>query len=213
MSQTTESSAFGEVPDAREGATLDTAPERRADDPPASLVCGGPPAADKGTGRVRTGELREAIELLFFAYRDFTADADAMLARYGFGRAHHRVIYFVGRRPGLAVSELLSILKISKQALAPVLRQLLEEGFIQQRPDPSDGRRRRLYLSAEAEALERRLTERQAARIARAYAETGGDAVTGFTAVVRAIINPEDRGQVPAASATRGRRWSARTTR
>jgi hypothetical protein len=57
-------------------------------------------------------ELRQAMELLFYAYRDFTADADAMLAKIGLGRAHHRVIYFVGRYPGITVSDLLAILRI-----------------------------------------------------------------------------------------------------
>lgn len=137
--------------------------------------------------------LRKAIELLYFAYRDFTGDADSMLTRYGFGRAHHRVIYFVGREPGITASELLEILKITKQSLAPVLGQLLREGFIVQRPDTTDRRRRRLYLTAEAEALERRLTEVQAERIAEAYRTQGASAVSGFTAVLQAIINPEDR--------------------
>ena len=62
----------------------------------------------------REDELRQGIELLFYAYRDFTAEPDAMLARYGFGRAHHRVIYFVGRHPQMSVSELLGILRITK---------------------------------------------------------------------------------------------------
>ena len=87
-------------------------------------------------------ELRQGIELLFYAYRDFTAEPDAMLARYGFGRAHHRVIYFVGRHPHMSVSELLGILRITKQSLARVLGQLVRQGFIvqqtgKQRPPPA----------------------------------------------------------------------------
>jgi DNA-binding MarR family transcriptional regulator len=134
--------------------------------------------------------LRQAIELLFFAYRDFTSEADATLARYGFGRAHHRVIYFVGRHPGITVSELLSILRITKQSLARVLRQLMRECFIEQRCDDLDRRRRHLYLAPKAQALERMLTERQAMRIAMAYRQAGDDAARGFTAVLRAMINP-----------------------
>jgi len=140
--------------------------------------------------------LRRAIELLFFAYRDFTGDADAMLARYGFGRAHHRAVYFIGRNPGITVSELLAILKITKQSLARVLGQLMTEGFVIQRAYPDDRRRRRLYLTPEAEALERALTERQAQRIAAAFAESGPGAADGFASVLRAIINPEDRDRV-----------------
>ncbi|MCW8836123.1 MAG: MarR family transcriptional regulator, partial [Rhodospirillales bacterium] len=90
-------------------------------------------------------ELRQAIELLFFAYRDFTGEPDEMLARYGFGRAHHRVIYFVGRHPGITVSDLLVILKITKQSLARVLRQLVKDGFIRQETGPRDRRQRLLH--------------------------------------------------------------------
>ncbi len=144
-------------------------------------------------------ELRQVIELLFFAYRDFTGEADAMLARYGFGRAHHRVIYFIGRDPGLGVGDLLAILKISKQALSPVLGQLVREGFVVQRRDPEDRRRRRLFLTVEAAALERKLTERQSMMLIRAYHRAGRDAVDGFTRVLAALINPSDCDRLPAA--------------
>jgi len=140
--------------------------------------------------------LRQAIELMFFAYRDFTAEPDAILAEYGFGRAHHRVIYFVGRNPGIAVNQLLDILKITKQSLARVLRQLIDEGFIEQRMDGFDRRRRLLYLLDAGHSLERQLTERQARRIAGAYAEAGAGAGDSFRAVLRAIVNEDDRGRV-----------------
>ena len=91
---------------------------------------------------LREEELRQGIELLFYAYRDFTAEPDAMLARYGFGRAHHRVIYFVGRYPQLTVTELLGILRITKQSLSRVLGQLVRQGFIVQKPGPRDRRQR-----------------------------------------------------------------------
>lgn len=155
-----------------------------------------PPGAGTWPTDEAAPEVRRAIELLFFAYRDFTQDADAMLLRYGFGRAHHRVIYFVGRRPGIRVGELLQILKITKQSLAPVLAQLVEHGFIVQRRDPIDRRRRRLYLTAEAEELERSLTARQAERITSAAAEVGREAMRGFTDALFAIVNREDRHYV-----------------
>ena len=141
-------------------------------------------------------ELRQAMELLFFAYRDFTGEADALLADFGFGRAHHRVIYFVGRHPGMAVSELLGILKITKQSLSRVLGQLIDDGFILQRTDAADLRSRHLYLTTKGADLERRLSERQSQRIMRAYQDAGADAVQGFRAVLRAIINEEDRARV-----------------
>ena len=142
---------------------------------------------------LRDEELRQAIELLYYAYRDFTAEPDAILARHGFGRAHHRVIYFVGRNPGITVSELLAILRITKQSLSRVLGQLLRESFVEQRRDDADGRRRRLFLTDKAVELERLLTAKQSARIARAYREAGAEAVGGFRTVLRGIINEDDR--------------------
>ncbi len=143
-------------------------------------------------------DLRQAMELLFFAYRDFTGEADALLTDFGFGRAHHRVIYFVGSHPGITVSELLQILKITKQSLSRVLGQLITDGFISQRTDDIDRRRRRLFLTSKGDELERLLTDRQSQRIANAYREAGAGAVEGFRAVLRSIINEEDRQRVAA---------------
>ncbi len=152
--------------------------------------------ADADFGPFGEEEMRQAIELLFFAYRDFTAEPDAVLAQYGFGRAHHRVIYFVGRNPGVTVSELLAILKITKQSLSRVLGQLLREGFVEQRPDKGDRRRRRLFLTPRAERLERLLTAAQSRRIAAACAAAGSGAMGGFRTVLRGIVNEEDRNRV-----------------
>ncbi len=145
---------------------------------------------------LRDEDLREAIELLFFAYRDFTGEADAVLEGYGFGRAHHRIIYFVGANPGITVGELLAILKITKQSLSRVLSQLVDEGFVNQETDPDDRRRRRLYLTDKGRALETELTQRQSRHIAEAYRQAGADAVAGFRTVLRGLINEGDRGRV-----------------
>ncbi|RMD61476.1 MAG: MarR family transcriptional regulator, partial [Alphaproteobacteria bacterium] len=118
---------------------------------------------------LREEELRQAIELLYFAYRGFTAEPDAILAEYGFGRAHHRVIYFVGRHPDITVSALLAILGITKQSLSRVLGQLIAEGFIAQRRGERDRRQRLLRLTERGQALEQRLTETQRARLAAAF--------------------------------------------
>ena len=142
---------------------------------------------------LREQELREAIELLFFAYRDFTGEPDRVLARYNFGRAHHRVIYFVGRNPGITVSDLLRILAITKQSLSRVLSQLVDEGFVVQRQDSEDRRRRLLTLTEKGRSLEGDLTERQMARIARAYREAGPEAVVGFKRVLLGIIDEQNR--------------------
>ncbi len=141
---------------------------------------------------LREEELRQGIELLYYAYRDFTAEPDAMLARYGFGRAHHRVIYFVGRHPGMSVTDLLSILRITKQSLSRVLGQLVRQGFIQQRPGSRDRRQRLLELTEKGVELERQLSENQRHRIAKAYREAGAQAVEGFRKVMLGIVSNDD---------------------
>jgi DNA-binding MarR family transcriptional regulator len=137
-------------------------------------------------------EVRQGIELLFFAYRDFTAEPDAILARYGFGRAHHRVIHFVGRHPQMTVSELLGILRITKQSLSRVLGQLIRQDFIVQRPGPHDRRQRLLELTPKGAELERQLSEPQRARVANAYRLAGSQAVEGFRSILLGIIAGED---------------------
>ena len=146
---------------------------------------------------LRDEELRQGIELLFYAYRDFTAEPDAILARHGFGRAHHRVIYFVGRYPHLTVTELLGILRITKQSLSRVLGQLVEQGFIAQRPGPRDRRQRLLELTSKGVDLERELSENQRRRVAKAYREAGAQAVEGFRRVMLGLMTSEaDRAKV-----------------
>jgi len=135
-------------------------------------------------------EIRQGIELLFFAYRDFTSEPDRILAPLGMGRAHHRVVHFVGRTPGMTVGELLAILKITKQSLARVLGQLIGEGYIAQRPGTTDRRERRLHLTVSGQALERRLSEPQRHRVAAAYRAAGPAAVEGFRRVLTALMTP-----------------------
>ena len=145
---------------------------------------------------LREEDLRQGIELLYFAYRDFTAEPDAILAEYGFGRAHHRVIYFVGRNPRITVSDLLAILRITKQSLSRVLGQLVREGFIIQHEGVKDRRQRLLELTPKGVELERRLSESQRKRIARAYREAGAAAVQGYRNVLMGMIGEDDRKRV-----------------
>jgi DNA-binding MarR family transcriptional regulator len=143
--------------------------------------------------------VREGIELLFFAYRDFTAEPDAILAEYGFGRAHHRVVHFVGRHPQMTVGELLGILRITKQSLNRVLGQLVRQGFIVQHRGPDDRRQRLLELTDSGRELERRLSAPQRARVAAAYRAAGAGAVEGFRRVLLGIIaDDEDRARFEA---------------
>jgi len=152
---------------------------------------------------LREEELRQGIEHLFFAYRDFTSEPDQILASYGFGRAHHRAIYFVGRNPGLPVSELLDILKITKQSLSRVLSQLVAEGFIEQRAGERDRRQRLLELTEKGRELERQLTEPQLQRFARAYKAAGAEAVVGFRTVLVGLMNEPERVRLSRPAAAR----------
>jgi len=140
--------------------------------------------------------LRRGMELLFYAYRDFTAEPDEILATYGFGRAHHRVIYFVGRNPRITVSELLGILRITKQSLSRVLGQLVREGFIVQHPGPRDRRQRLLELTPKGLEMERMLSEPQRRRIASAYKDAGPEAVEAYETVMLGIMNADQRRRI-----------------
>ena len=145
---------------------------------------------------LREEELRQGIELLFYAYRDFTAEPDVLLRRYGFGRAHHRVLHFVGRTPGMTVAELLAILRITKQSLSRVLGTLVERGYVAQRQGERDRRQRQLHLTEKGMELERELSRVQQARVARAYREAGAEAVAGYRKVLAGLIDAEDREAV-----------------
>lgn len=136
------------------------------------------------------------IEHLFFAYRDFTADPDAILAEYGFGRAHHRVLHFVNRLPGLTVAELLDVLRITKQSLARVLKQLIDDGYIVQVPGPRDRRQRELYPTQKGRDLAMELALPQSRRIRAALEEAEPGDAAAVERFLRAMVNPELRPQM-----------------
>ena len=136
------------------------------------------------------------VELLFFAYRDFTGDPDAVLSQFGFGRAHHRVLHFVSRNPGLRVANLLDILKITKQSLARVLKQLIGDGFISQRAGAEDRRERLLYATPKGARLAERLMDLQVQRVEAALAAAGPDADAATQRFLLAMISEADRAQV-----------------
>jgi DNA-binding MarR family transcriptional regulator len=145
----------------------------------------------------RTGDLRwDIIELLFFAYRDFVGDADQELEAFGFGRAHHRVMHFVTRYPGLKVADLLDVLRITKQSLGRVLKQLLDEGYILQKTGSNDRRQRLLYSTAKGEALVGKLAGLQTDRINRAVAGLDPGGVETVRAFLRAMIDRDDPDKV-----------------
>ena len=138
---------------------------------------------------VGDAEMRLAQDLLFFAYRDFTNVADQVLDELGLGRAHHRALHFIGRNPGVTVSGLLAILRITKQSLARVLNALVDQGYVGQAPGFEDRRLRLLTLTEQGQALEQRLFNAQRDRIAQAYRLAGPQAVQGFRTLMRAMMD------------------------
>lgn len=140
--------------------------------------------------------LLSCMELLFFAYRDFIGDPDAILESYGFGRAHHRVLHFVSRNPGLRVADLLDILRITKQSLARVLKQLVDEGYIEQEAGRTDRRERHLFVTDKGIALTNQLAELQMARIRDALTSAGPKADETLRRFLFAMIGEEQRPNV-----------------
>jgi DNA-binding MarR family transcriptional regulator len=155
-----------------------------------SDASGADPAA-----RSRRGDepMYELIELFFFAYRDFVGDADRLLEAYGFGRAHHRVLYFVTRRSGLTIAELLEILRITKQSLNRVLRELVDKNFVEIRAGTLDRRRRQLYATPDGERLALRLAQVQTRRFALALEQLGDWGEESALAFLTAMVDPQKR--------------------
>jgi DNA-binding MarR family transcriptional regulator len=138
----------------------------------------------------------DLIELLFFAYRDFVGDPDRILTDYGFGRAHHRVLHFVDRQPGLTIAELLDILKITKQSLNRVLKELIGKGFVESRTGTADRRQRLLFTTPEGHELALRLAKLQTRRIMRALSDAPGELKAAASRFLFAMIDPADRPRV-----------------
>jgi len=152
-----------------------------------SLPAGAPAAAEP---------VWDIIELLFFAYRDFVGDADEVLLKLGFGRAHHRVLHFVNRNPGMKVADLLDILNITKQSLGRVLKQLVDQGYVLQKEGAQDRRQRLLFVTPKGEALSLKLAGLQTQRINRAFGELGPGAHEAARRFLTAMIDADDREEV-----------------
>ena len=141
-------------------------------------------------------KLLEFAELLFFAYRDFTRDPDAILKDFGMGRAHHRVLHFVNRHSGLRVADLLDILTITKQSLSRVLKQLIDKGYIVQQAGASDRRERLLFPTDKGRALAERLAAPQSVRLAEALKAAGPGTEAHLRRFLHAMVNAEERPKV-----------------
>jgi DNA-binding MarR family transcriptional regulator len=163
--------------------------------PPQKRESSGTPASAPGAGHLflREEELRMAQDMMFFALRDLTLAPDAILAELGYGRAHHRCLHWIARRPGLTVGELLAILSITKQSLTRVLGPLIHGGYVAQTAGATDRRQRLLSLTEKGAALERKLFEAQRERLMAAYREAGAPAVDGFKRVLRGLTRQEGR--------------------
>lgn len=138
----------------------------------------------------------DLIELFYFAYRDFVGDADRLLEVYGFGRAHHRVLHFVSRHPGLTIAELLDILKITKQSLNRVLKELIAQNFIDARAGAVDRRHRQLYATDEGEKLARDLAQMQTLRFSGAMERLGPEGEANAAAFLLAMVDAGERERV-----------------
>jgi len=162
-----------------------------------SAATGGAKPNDGRTAGASASGLRwDIIELLFFAYRDFVGDADHELEAFGFGRAHHRVLHFVYRYPGLKVADLLDVLRITKQSLGRVLKQLLDEGYIVQKAGNNDRRQRLLYTTPKGEALVAKLAGLQTERLNRALRGIDPAGLESVRQFLRAMIDREDPDKV-----------------
>jgi DNA-binding MarR family transcriptional regulator len=138
------------------------------------------------------------MELLYFGHSHLTRSVDQGLAAQGLGRAHHRALYFIARKPDLTVSELLALLAITKQSLGRVLNELTDRKLVESRPGERDRRQRLLRLTAEGAAMEAQLFEAVRAKMSAAYQSAGQDAVSGYWAVLEGMIPETERPFVEA---------------
>lgn len=138
----------------------------------------------------------KGMELLYFAYRDFISWPDDVLHTLGFGRAHHRILHFVGRNPGMKVAELLKLLNITKQSLSRVLSTLVEKGHIRQDIGDQDRRQRLLFLTDQGQRLLNKITEHQKEHMLKAFEDAGAQSVEGFWKVLSALLADENRAEL-----------------
>lgn len=148
---------------------------------------------DTQTTRCDSPAVRAALELILFVHINLAHDAEDELASLGFHRTHHRILYLVARHPGITVGDLLSILRLTPQAVQTPMKQLYAKGFLQQRHAASDRRRRCLFLTGLGDTLLRRLSHHQHKRISQAFQATGPGAAKGFLKVLEMMLSDEDK--------------------
>ena len=139
-------------------------------------------------------EIRKVIELIFFSYRDFTSGPDEILNKISFGRAHHRVIYFVGKKKQITIRNLLEILQITKQSLSRVLNQLVKESYIIVSVG-KDKRTKNLSLTIRGVELEKELSNIQINRIKEIIKNADEKDINGFKKILHAMIDEKNQLQ------------------
>jgi DNA-binding MarR family transcriptional regulator len=132
-------------------------------------------------------EIKKIIELMFFSYREFTSGPDAVLEKINYGRAHHRVIYFVGKQKEITIKDLLIILKITKQSLSRVLNQLVKEKYIMLSTG-LDKRTKNLTLTEKGQKLEKQLSDIQINKIKNVIKKENLSNINGFKKILYEII-------------------------
>ena len=146
--------------------------------------------------QVSLNQFKDAIELMFFDLRDFISDPDIFIDLHHFVSAHHRVLHFVGCNPGLNIAELLTILQVTKQSLARVLRELIDGGYIQQQIGEHDRRKRLVHLTAKGHRLHNELIKPQIERFAMAAMSVDATQFEAWKNVMKEIISPQNREEV-----------------
>ena len=137
-------------------------------------------------------EIRKIIELIFFSYREFTLGPDEILNKINYGRAHHRVIYFVGKQKNITIKELLGILKITKQSLSRVLNQLVKEKYILVSTG-EDKRTKKLCLTQKGLDLEEKLSKIQIDKVKSIITDAKESDINGFKKILYSMIDEKSK--------------------
>ena len=138
---------------------------------------------------LKDDQIKDCIQLLLYAYRETFSDPNEILKKNSLGPAHHRTLHLIERNQGISVNELLIKLKVTKQSLNRVLRELKNMKIVKQIKDERDSRRKLLYLDQEGKKFYEEIFESQKKRIFNALRTSDSDSVLKFKQVLKKIIN------------------------
>ena len=134
-------------------------------------------------------QIKEFIQLLFYAYRETFSDPKEVLSKKFFGPAHLRALNLIEGNPGINLGELIFKLKVTKQSLNRVLRDLIKSKMIKQIQDDSDSRKKNLFLNKEGKVFFETVYNTQKKRIFNALKNSSSDSVIKFKDVLKKIID------------------------